>query len=262
MYIYKTFNYNICPSIESATMDRYLVKMVLENGEWKIEFIDNFISEDILYSLKGQGVDLDDIISINKYKESILSNIIKYNEDKKNESSITAIQSRSSNYNANNAVAYANTYVFSPNPNYFNIEGIGGDCTNFASQVLNEGGGIPEHFGYHGYNNCWFYTSSSNRSTSWAGADYLYDYMHSNNSMINFNDSNWSSVTRGDLIQVTYDGVNMGHSMIVTSIVYSSSGRSDLLVTYRSTTNNHKKDILLSTRGSEDQRFMHILGGV
>jgi hypothetical protein len=258
--VYKTFNYNICPDVESATLDEYSVELKNENGKWKINVVNNFIPKDILVSLESQDLDFSSVASIKNYKNSIVDIIKDYNSDNSQSTKIPITQLRATTYNASGAVTYANTYALSPNPNYFNNESGGGDCTNFASQVMNVGGGIPEHFGNHGYNNCWFYTSSSNRSTSWAGAQYLYDYMHSSVSKINYSNSNWGSVSSGDLIQVG-STTSIGHSMIVTGIVGSSSGRSDLLVTYRSTKNNHKKNLLLSSRGNETRQYIHIIGG-
>lgn len=260
----KTFNYSICPDVESATLDSYSIDLKKENGEWKIAVIDNFVPEDIKFSLESQGINIDNLASISNYKSSIVSAIQSYNTDisdsMENPIPISALRTVTSTYDADGAVSYANTYALSPNPNYFNIESLGGDCTNFASQVMHEGGGIPMHYGTHGYNTSWFYSSSSNRSTSWAGAQYLYDYMHSSYSKISYSTTNWSSISKGDLIQVG-STTNIGHSMIVTGIVYSSSGRSDLLVTYRSVTNYHRKNILLSSRGSETRQYIHINGG-
>lgn len=260
----KTFNYNICPDVDSDTLDEYSIELKKENGEWKIVIINNFIPDDILFSIESQGIDFSSLSSIKKYKNSIEESVIEYNSDisysVENPIPMSLSQLSSSTYDASGAVAYANKYALSPNSNYFNNESGGGDCTNFASQVMHEGGGIPEHFGKSGYNNCWFYTSSSNRSTSWAGAQYLYDYMHSSDSKIDYSSSNWSSISNGDLIQVG-PTTNIGHSMIVTGVVYSSYGRSDLLVTYRSTKNGHRNNILLSSRGNETRQYIHIIGG-
>src|SRR5471030_1169888 len=46
------------------------------------------------------------------------------------------IKSRNSNFNIIDACAYAETFALNSNPNYKSFEGIGGDCTNFASQIL------------------------------------------------------------------------------------------------------------------------------
>ncbi|CAG8738376.1 3115_t:CDS:2, partial [Racocetra persica] len=50
--------------------------------------------------------------------------------------------SNPSGYDRQKAVNYAGQYCKTPNPKYKNFDSVGGDCTNFASQVLNTGG-IP-----------------------------------------------------------------------------------------------------------------------
>ena len=37
------------------------------------------------------------------------------------------------------AVTYAHTWAYRRNPDYFDFSGIGGDCTNFASQCIYAG---------------------------------------------------------------------------------------------------------------------------
>ncbi len=52
-------------------------------------------------------------------------------------------------YNRRAAVAYAERYWHEYNPRYKNYTNLGGDCTNFVSQVLGdpEGGGLPMDYG-------------------------------------------------------------------------------------------------------------------
>ena len=44
-------------------------------------------------------------------------------------------------YNRERAVEYAHKWAFSRNPRYYDFQNIGGDCTNFASQVIYAGCG-------------------------------------------------------------------------------------------------------------------------
>ena len=44
-------------------------------------------------------------------------------------------------YDREAAVAYAHRWAFGRNPAYSNFDGMGGDCTNFASQCLYAGTG-------------------------------------------------------------------------------------------------------------------------
>ncbi|ADQ40445.1 peptidase domain protein [Caldicellulosiruptor acetigenus I77R1B] len=79
------------------------------------------------------------------------------------------------NYNRAGARSYALKYAISPNPKYADFSNYGGDCTNFASQVLFEGGGLAQiassTSGIESDTNYWFYKTSTNRSTSWTGAE-------------------------------------------------------------------------------------------
>ena len=47
---------------------------------------------------------------------------------------------KDSNFNITEACAYAENFALKPNPNYKSFDGIGGDCTNFISQILYAGG--------------------------------------------------------------------------------------------------------------------------
>ncbi|MEF3302788.1 amidase domain-containing protein [Paenibacillus sp. GYB003] len=79
-------------------------------------------------------------------------------------------------FNREQALAYANKYAGSAwgagndnryNRNYRDYTGLGGDCTNFVSQVLGdpkEGGGLPMRHG-------WRYSKTAGGSVSWVRTD-------------------------------------------------------------------------------------------
>ena len=48
-------------------------------------------------------------------------------------------------YDRNAAVAYARKWAMDRNPAYYNFDGIGGDCTNFASQSIYAGSKIMNY---------------------------------------------------------------------------------------------------------------------
>ncbi len=81
-------------------------------------------------------------------------------------------------YNRENAVAYAHKWAYGRNPEFYNFDSLGGDCTNFASQVLSAGG---EEQNYN--KNGWYYRSLNDRSPSWAGVDELYNFLVNNKSV-------------------------------------------------------------------------------
>ena len=72
-------------------------------------------------------------------------------------------------YNRSKAAKYAQDYAKSYNPNYPNYNNAGGDCTNFVSQCVYDGG-MPMRIGS---TDAYWYYNSSGRSPSWAGADYF-----------------------------------------------------------------------------------------
>ena len=88
-------------------------------------------------------------------------------------------------YNREKAAAYADKYCgaawgssnsFKYNKKYKDFNGAGGDCTNFASQVLGdkEGGELPtDHTWYCSYSRF----GNSQGSTAWVNADGLKDYL-------------------------------------------------------------------------------------
>lgn len=71
-------------------------------------------------------------------------------------------------YNRSEAAKYALRYYSTANSKYHEFEA---DCTNFVSQCV-YAGGMPMIFG-SGYDNHWYYTSASDYSPSWSGADFF-----------------------------------------------------------------------------------------
>ena len=65
------------------------------------------------------------------------------------------------------------------NPRYLDFEHMGGDCTNFASQCIYAGSGVMNYTPTMG----WYYSSGSNRSPSWTGVGYLYNFLTGNKSV-------------------------------------------------------------------------------
>ena len=75
-------------------------------------------------------------------------------------------------YSRLRAVLYARRWAFGRNPDYYSFDGIGGDCTNFVSQCLYAGSGVMNFTPVFG----WFYKSSSDRTASWTGVEFLYNF--------------------------------------------------------------------------------------
>jgi hypothetical protein len=86
---------------------------------------------------------------------------------------------REKEYNRTSAVEYARKWALSRNPDYYDFEYIGGDCTNFASQCIYAGAGVMNYTRTFG----WYYRSLSDRTPSFSGVEFLYDFLVGNKSV-------------------------------------------------------------------------------
>jgi hypothetical protein len=118
-------------------------------------------------------------------------------------------------YSSDTAIAYARRWSKSRNPKYADFDLMGGDCTNFISQCLHAGGFTMNFTPVTG----WYFNSLSSRSPSWSGVEQLYAFIVSNRgSGVRGRRGGVSQVQPGDVIQLSFDGVNFVHSLFVTDI--------------------------------------------
>lgn len=119
---------------------------------------------------------------------------------------------RSFEYNRTNAVEYAKHWALSRNPKYFDFHGIGGDCTNFASQCIYAGAGVMNYTRDYG----WYYISPSNRAAAWSGVRYLYRFLTGNTSVGPVGRNvDLTKIKIGDVIFLS-DGQRLYHTLVVT----------------------------------------------
>lgn len=118
-------------------------------------------------------------------------------------------------YDRKAAVAYARRWALSRNPAYYDFENIGGDCTNFASQCIYAGARIMNFTPVMG----WYYKSSHDRSPSWSGVEYLYNFLINNHSVGPYaHVVPQNEALPGDIVQLgTWTG-NFYHSPVITEI--------------------------------------------
>lgn len=90
------------------------------------------------------------------------------------------------NFDINKSIKYAEKYALISNPNYKSFHGIGGDCTNFVSQILHEGG----------LNKTKIWNPYSN---SWIRVEELYSYLITNK--LGYDVSKISPLKKGNIIQ-------------------------------------------------------------
>lgn len=115
-------------------------------------------------------------------------------------------------YNRNEAVEYAKTWAMARNSQYLNFDGIGGDCTNFASQCLFAGIGIMNYTKDIG----WYYNSPTDRAAAWSDARYFRKFMLSNTNEGPFgNSAPINILEKGDFISLN-NGIEYYHTLVVT----------------------------------------------
>lgn len=101
-------------------------------------------------------------------------------------------------YNRNKAINYARRWALDRNPNFYDFRDIGGDCTNFVSQCVYAGAGIMNYTPLMG----WYYRSSYDRTGSWTGVEYLYNFLVANHSVGPFgHEVLLEEVEPGDIVQ-------------------------------------------------------------
>lgn len=115
-------------------------------------------------------------------------------------------------YNREAAVAYAERWALSRNPEYYDYENIGGDCTNFASQCLYAGSGVMNWTPVMG----WYYINVNRHTASWTGVEYLYQFLVTNGGAGPFARlAAREEVQPGDLIQLGRSDGTFYHSPVV-----------------------------------------------
>lgn len=151
-------------------------------------------------------------------------------------------------YDRKAAVDYARTWALTRNPDYYNFDKLGGDCTNFASQCVYAGAGIMNFIPIYG----WFYRSSSDRTASWTGVRFFYDFFIGNKSVGPFAVSvSKSEIEPGDVVQLGDSNGRFYHTPVITSVY------PQILVCAHS---DDAIDRPLSTYNYENIRYIHIEG--
>lgn len=157
---------------------------------------------------------------------------------------------KNNNYNRDKAVAYAHIWAHKRNPEYYNFDALGGDCTNFASQVLNSGGKDMDYKSLYG----WYYKDLNNRTPSWSGVEFLYKFLTTNITPY-AERVDVREIMYGDLIQLSFFGMEFQHTLVV--VESGSLGDINNILVATHTYNSDYRP--LSTYNWEDIRFLHII---
>lgn len=157
-------------------------------------------------------------------------------------------------YNRIDAISYARKYAFDRNKKYYDFSLLGGDCTNFCSQVLYAGSKVMNYTKTFG----WYYKSLNDRAPAWTGVNFFYNFLTKNNSIGPFAEQvDMKEIVTGDFIQLSFpNSQTFGHSLVVVDVLSPISPDNIFISThtidrYYYPLSNYKWD---------DIRFLHILG--
>ena len=122
-------------------------------------------------------------------------------------------------YMRENAVRYAERWAFGQNPLFADFEAIGGNCTNFVSQCVYAGSCQMNYLNTFG----WYYISLNDRTASWSGVEYFYNFMVGNGGLGPFGrEVREEEIEVGDVIQLYRAGVGFYHSLL--TVGFSEEG--------------------------------------
>ena len=156
-------------------------------------------------------------------------------------------------YNRGEVIKYAEKWAMRRNPKYYNFDPVGGDCTSFASQSIYAGTGIMNYNKYG-----WYYRSGYDKSPSWSGVEYLYNFLVNNKGIGPFGRKiEIGEIEKGDVIQLSFDGNIYHHSLLVVDIPNNIKTLSNIrIATHTEDAYNRK----LSTYTYDEIRFIKIDG--
>ncbi len=132
-------------------------------------------------------------------------------------------------YDRSKAVSYSNQYYHERNPKWYNFTDEGGNCQNYASQSMLEGGILMDNEGEAQWK-CYIEDpefdpeineeeTASGRSRSWVNVEYFYEYARDNEGKGLVADVNINSYycEPGDIVIV--GNASLAHTVIVSKVV-------------------------------------------
>ena len=118
-------------------------------------------------------------------------------------------------YRRNEAVLYARQWAMSRNPAYADFERMGGDCTNFASQCIFAGARVMNWTPVMG----WYFRSLADRTASWSGVEYLYNFLVNNPAAGPFGHVvPPEEALPGDVVQLGTEDGHFYHCPVITAV--------------------------------------------
>lgn len=156
-------------------------------------------------------------------------------------------------YDRKAAVAYAHRWAYFRNPNFYNFDELGGDCTNFASQCLYAGSGVMNYTPTFG----WYYIDVNDRAPAWTGVRFFYEFLTRKQASLGpvGREVSINEVQPGDFVQLSFTEGVFSHNPVIVAV--DGPGASNILVAA------HTQDAdcrPLNSYPAIKVRFLHILG--
>jgi len=157
-------------------------------------------------------------------------------------------------YDRRAAVEYAHRWAYRRNPNYFDYDGVGGDCTNFASQALYAGSKVMNFTPTFG----WYYIDANQKSPSWTGVPYFYNFM----TREEMSEGPYGAdvplelVLPGDFVQFQFNEGRYGHTPIIVEVGEPPTLQNTLVAAHSDDADWRP----IATYQFRDIRFIHIQG--
>ena len=157
-------------------------------------------------------------------------------------------------YDRQAAVAYAHRWAYYRNPDFYNFDNMGCDCTNFASQCLYAGSGVMNYTPTFG----WYYNSLSSRAPAWTGVPYFYNFLTRDEQTPGpvGEEAALDRVHPGDFAQLRFVPGPFAHDPVIVA-VGTPPTLDNILVAAHSEDHDYRP---LSTYPIQELRFIHILG--
>lgn len=159
-------------------------------------------------------------------------------------------------YDREAAVRYAHRWAYGRNPDFYDYEYIGGDCTNFASQCVYAGSGVMNYLKDFG----WYYIDANNKAPAWTGVPYFYNFMtrQAQDRGPVAVDAAIGDIRLGDVIQLSFNGKVWHHTPVVVQLLRTPPVEpGDILIAAHSYDADNRP---LDTYSYQDIRFLHFLG--
>lgn len=156
-------------------------------------------------------------------------------------------------YNRQKVLDYAQKWAYGRNPKYYNFDSVGGDCTSFVSQCIYAGSNIMNYSKQNG----WYYINGNNKSPSWSGVEFLYNFLTTNKLVGPYGkEVSKNEIKVGDIAQLSFNGNSFGHTLLITKIV-NKSALNQIFISSHTFDSFNKR---ISEYDFEKIRFVHIEG--